>query len=205
MRRLAALLTLTLLPGVGWGQVSYNPTIDERVASLEKEVVKMRGQITSLQKKLGEYPNTLGAHVSTAGERRVTTSGDTIERQTDGTWRVVAATPRRLASAPVLMSGTAGDGHTHTCSRGHTWNHSMDGGSHNCPQCGEHVTLVDPPGRMAGSGRSFAMPPPMGYSPPPLAYRPPFTLSGGSGMMFGGGGCGPAGCAAPQGGYGYFR
>lgn len=27
--------------------------------------------------------------------------------------------------------------HTHTCSKGHTWDHSMDGGTHKCPFCGE--------------------------------------------------------------------
>lgn len=39
-------------------------------------------------------------------------------------------------------------GHSHTCSRGHTWDHTMDGGNHNCPFCGQHVTRVDTPSRM---------------------------------------------------------
>lgn len=34
-------------------------------------------------------------------------------------------------------------GHTHTCSHGHTWDHTMDRNSHNCPFCGEHATIVD--------------------------------------------------------------
>lgn len=33
--------------------------------------------------------------------------------------------------------------HTHTCSKGHTWDHSQDGGSHRCPVCGEYQNVVD--------------------------------------------------------------
>lgn len=34
-------------------------------------------------------------------------------------------------------------GHTHTCSNGHTWDHTMDGGSHRCPFCGQSQYVVD--------------------------------------------------------------
>lgn len=27
-------------------------------------------------------------------------------------------------------------GHTHTCAAGHSWDHTMDGGTHRCPVCG---------------------------------------------------------------------
>jgi len=33
-------------------------------------------------------------------------------------------------------------GHTHTCSHGHTWDHTMDGKSHVCPFCGEGTSVV---------------------------------------------------------------
>lgn len=56
---------------------------------------------------------------------------------------------------------TSFSGHTHTCSRGHTWDHTMDGGSHQCPTCGEVQTVIDSPGRVmrvASTAQTFGSP-----------------------------------------------
>lgn len=73
---LAAVLATVLLPDVASAQkVSYNPTLEDRVTTLEREVVNMRGQIARIQTKLGEYPNNLsGVQMNTVG-------GVTVERQ----------------------------------------------------------------------------------------------------------------------------
>jgi hypothetical protein len=38
---------------------------------------------------------------------------------------------------------TSYSGHTHTCSQGHRWDHTMDGGTHLCPYCGEYQSTQD--------------------------------------------------------------
>lgn len=49
-----------------------------------------------------------------------------------------------LAPATVpLMTLRAPVGHTHTCVNGHSWDHSMDGGTHICPFCGESAFIQD--------------------------------------------------------------
>jgi len=61
--------------------------------------------------------------------------------------------PAPRAVAPVRSAVT----HTHTCARGHTWDHSMDGGSHNCPFCGLHQTVVDPVSKPVQAVQSVAV------------------------------------------------
>lgn len=57
-----------------------------------------------------------------------------------------------LPKAPKAPAATkAFVGHTHTCANGHTWDHSMDGGSHVCPTCGLKQTVVDVPGCANGA------------------------------------------------------
>jgi len=76
-----------------------------------------------------------------------------VEQRLESLERRVADIERRLPQAPPIRTvATQADptpvrsavGHTHTCARGHTWDHTMDGGSHNCPVCGLHQTVVDP-------------------------------------------------------------
>lgn len=64
--------------------------------------------------------------------------------------------PVQVAKAPVpvqpvqqVTSGVrAPVGHTHTCANGHSWDHTMDGGSHLCPFCGLPQTIQDRTPRM---------------------------------------------------------
>lgn len=55
---------------------------------------------------------------------------------------VIGTQPVTLPLRPVSSGVRAAVGHTHTCSHGHTWDHSMDGGSHRCPFCGEFQNVV---------------------------------------------------------------
>lgn len=86
-----------------------------------------------------------------------------------------AAAPAKTASSVASSPPRAAAGHTHTCSRGHTWDHTMDGGSHRCPACGESQFVQDP-------------------GPPSATARPaaPVLLFSGVSST----GCGPAGCPA---------
>lgn len=88
------------------------------------------------------------------------------------------AAPVVRVSQPVKTSFT---GHTHTCSRGHTWDHTMDGGTHRCPYCGEFNNSVS-----GGAG---------------------FTSSSGFvrySLGAGSGGCASGNCSSASGG-GFFR
>lgn len=71
---------------------------------------------------------------------------------------VKTSAPAAASPAPVLTTRAA-VGHTHTCSKGHTWDHSMDGGSHQCPFCKESQFVQDAPGRRvvySNGGTSWA-------------------------------------------------
>lgn len=57
------------------------------------------------------------------------------------------ATPKAV-SPPVAVAPRAPHGHTHTCSNGHTWDHSVTS-SHNCPVCGTFQNVQDPSPRTA--------------------------------------------------------
>lgn len=46
-------------------------------------------------------------------------------------------------SKPVVIQPVTFQGHTHTCANGHTWDHTMDNGSHKCPSCGLMQFNVD--------------------------------------------------------------
>lgn len=64
-------------------------------------------------------------------------------------------------------------GHTHTCVNGHTWDHTMDGGSHRCPICGQPQYVVDSvPKMVTGS-------PTVVYSQPMTTYQITPYSSGG--------------------------
>lgn len=79
-----------------------------------------------------------------------------------------AAPSQPLAAAPVR----ADLGHTHTCSKGHTWNHAMDGGTHRCPVCGEAQFVVDPVPRPTSLVRSSPGCGPNGCPTPSVQNRP---------------------------------
>ncbi len=89
------------------------------------------------------------------------------------------------ASLPAATVASAA-GHTHTCARGHTWDHSMDGGSHRCP--------------VAGCGLTQFV---QDSAPRPVAY----TLGTGGSVYSAGSGCANGACAAPpvSRGFGQFR
>lgn len=53
-----------------------------------------------------------------------------------------ASTSERYKPTRPNLTGAPID-HTHTCRNGHTWDHTMDGGSHDCPYCGAHQTYQD--------------------------------------------------------------
>lgn len=60
---------------------------------------------------------------------------------------VTAKAPAVASKAPVAATkaiASAPLDHTHTCANGHTWNHSMDGGTHVCPTCGLQQWIQDP-------------------------------------------------------------
>lgn len=63
--------------------------------------------------------------------------------------------PAPLPPSPVIVTEPSFSGHTHTCANGHTWDHTMDGGSHRCPTCGLSQFIVDQPGAFRGSPRQF--------------------------------------------------
>lgn len=92
------------------------------------------------------------------------------------------ATPVSRPAAPTTPVRAAG-GHTHTCSKGHTWDHSMDGGSHRCPTCSEYQNVQDPP------GRSVVYTPGPSYSAPAAFGSAVFAPA-----AFGSG-CSAAGCS----------
>jgi hypothetical protein len=52
------------------------------------------------------------------------------------------------APTVTTVSARAPVGHTHTCAAGHTWDHTMDGGSHRCPTCGLPQFVQDSVPRM---------------------------------------------------------
>jgi hypothetical protein len=43
--------------------------------------------------------------------------------------------PKPVASIQTLAAPRTFSGHTHTCSKGHQWDHTMDNGTHRCPIC----------------------------------------------------------------------
>ncbi len=51
------------------------------------------------------------------------------------------------------IPGNLGDGHTHTCANGHTWNHATHAG-HDCPVCGLSQYIQDPVPRQVNLGGS---------------------------------------------------
>lgn len=51
------------------------------------------------------------------------------------------------------VPGNLGDGHTHTCVNGHTWNHAVHAG-HDCPVCGSSQFQQDPSPRAVNLGTS---------------------------------------------------
>ncbi len=52
---------------------------------------------------------------------------------------------------PTTRPGNIGDGHTHTCANGHTWNHATHAG-HDCPTCGLSQFIQDPSPRAVNLG-----------------------------------------------------
>jgi len=92
-------------------------------------------------------------------------------------------------------AGTAG--HTHTCRNGHTWDHSMDGGSHRCPTCGESQFVQDSgPRRVsAAPSRGSAGGCPTGGCP--TGGGPPAQSRGSAGGCPTGG-CPTGGCPSAQ-------
>lgn len=100
---------------------------------------------------------------------------------------LLAGTKVAAPSSPVVAV-RAPQGHTHTCPNGHTWDHSMDGGTHRCPVagCGLMQFVQDPPGRNVPAA-----------SPPVVVYRWS-SSSVGSGCT--GAGCEVAGYAPRRGG-----
>lgn len=62
-----------------------------------------------------------------------------IQKQID---KVMRAARGDLAIGNRVFTLRAADGHTHTCSQKHTWDHKLTK-SHNCPYCGEYVAIVD--------------------------------------------------------------
>lgn len=81
---------------------------------------------------------------------------ESLEARMDRVERILIApttklpTPPTAAVAPPQLRVAVG--HTHTCARGHTWDHTMDGGAHICPFCGLPQNGVDPVPRMVSSG-----------------------------------------------------
>lgn len=58
----------------------------------------------------------------------------------------LALAKAKLKTVPVAIKvtrGVLGDGHTHTCANGHTWNHAVHAG-HDCPVCGLPQFIQDP-------------------------------------------------------------
>lgn len=55
------------------------------------------------------------------------------------------------------VPGNFGDGHTHTCANGHTWNHATHAG-HDCPVCGLSQYIQDPVPRAVNlSGGTYSL------------------------------------------------
>jgi hypothetical protein len=91
-------------------------------------------------------------------------------------------------------------GHTHTCRNGHTWDHTMDNGSHVCPFCGSPQFEVDAVPKaivtattQSGSATTYTTLPQYqtGYTQT-FGYSARSTQSTSS---FSQGGCSGAGCA----------
>lgn len=70
---------------------------------------------------------------------KVDATNEEIQRQIK---KVTQAARGEFAIGNRTFTYREASGHTHTCSHGHTWDHKLNK-SHNCPYCGEYVTVVD--------------------------------------------------------------
>jgi len=101
-----------------------NGTVELRLANVESKVQDLEDRVTKLEKSnLPPLRSALPA------------SAPTVTK--------APATPEKLYAPFVQPATRAPIGHTHTCVNGHTWDHTMDGGSHNCPFCGSRQTTQD--------------------------------------------------------------
>lgn len=94
-------------------------------------------------------------------------------------------------------------GHTHTCRNGHTWDHTIDNGSHVCPTCGESQFVMDavPKAIVTGGTATTQSGSTTTYTTLPQ-YQTGWTQTFGysarsmqSASSFSQGGCSGAGCA----------
>jgi len=119
------------------------------------------------------------------------TGGCSLKVETVATKPVVKATTASRYSVPARGFS----GHTHTCANGHTWDHTMDGGTHRCPVCGLSQYIVDS-GSMRGSVQSGLTQETIydndGNAKQVWTMRSPQSASGTSIM----GGCSSGGCAS---------
>ncbi len=88
-----------------------------------------------------------------------------VDSKLDAILVAVSAKPKATALAPVPVTQPPSAlrtpvGHTHTCANGHTWDHTMDNGTHVCPVCRLPQTSVDTVPRMVGNTQSQ----PLSYS-----------------------------------------
>lgn len=105
------------------------PRIEQRVSTLEREVAALKRKVADLEKTETITHET--------GPGVIGTKPVTFPLKP-----VVQSTPH-YETVPTVSQSRAAGGHTHTCANGHTWDHSMDGGSHRCPVCGLSQYVVD--------------------------------------------------------------
>lgn len=108
----------------------------------------------------------------------------------------VKAPPVQQSAAVLTHSGVrAAVGHTHTDSKGHTWDHQLDGGSHRCPACGEFQNRIDPPGRVVNVTPSYSY---VNPNPPVVqaAVSQPAFAQQFAPLTFSTGGCANGGCSS---------
>lgn len=124
MRYVTALILAATCSAVMAADIGSPIPLDKRVEILERDKIDKDRRLAEVEKRLG-IPTT----IAETGPVVVGPTGTTV--------------PLKPVQSPPTLVPRAAQGHTHTCANGHTWDYTMDGGSHVCPFCGLAQFVVD--------------------------------------------------------------
>ena len=164
----AALMAALTTTARGAGDPPRIETPDPpRIEKLEKRTTELERRLDALE-SIVRGPTIVPASAPAPavrsyplGQRFTADNGVTYALDSEGHYRAVSdLVPAAVGSSWSQTAGRAPVGHTHTCSRGHTWDHSTNPG-HNCPVCGESQFVQDTRPRAVNVGvQSFTQPQP---------------------------------------------
>lgn len=122
------------------------PKLEKRVSDLERDVAALKAVVFdgALQPARQPVQPVQAARSYPLGYSFTANDGVTYSLDAEGHYRPVVSAVQPAAVGAGWSQGAARSpiGHTHTCSRGHTWDHSANPG-HNCPVCGESQYVQD--------------------------------------------------------------